>query len=134
MPITRHLLIGGKEVPAQSGRTTPDVTPHAGKVYATLAAGPGEPSRSRSGGTPARSAACRQVYPQYARSTASRCGPGMDARQRSAGWLPAARSAAARRRATAMTQPVPLLSAGLNCDADRHTSTSASAVSCSARD
>lgn len=38
MPITRELLIGGKEVPARSGRTTDDVSPYTGEVYATVAA------------------------------------------------------------------------------------------------
>ncbi|MER6130288.1 aldehyde dehydrogenase family protein [Streptomyces sp. NPDC001795] len=38
MPITRELLIGGKDVPAASGRTTVDVAPYTGEVYATLAA------------------------------------------------------------------------------------------------
>jgi vanillin dehydrogenase len=39
MSLTRDLLIGGKEVPARSGRTTPDITPHTGRAYATVAAG-----------------------------------------------------------------------------------------------
>ncbi|MCP2340126.1 aldehyde dehydrogenase family protein [Actinomadura rupiterrae] len=38
MPITRALLIGGKDVPARSGRTTDDVSPFTGEVYATVAA------------------------------------------------------------------------------------------------
>ncbi|MFC5185290.1 aldehyde dehydrogenase family protein [Actinomadura harenae] len=38
MPITRDLLIGGKDVPARSGRTTGDVSPYTGEVYATVAA------------------------------------------------------------------------------------------------
>ncbi|MHC5908347.1 aldehyde dehydrogenase family protein [Streptomyces sp. S6] len=39
MTLTRHLLIGGKDVPAASGRTTHDVEPYTGEVYATVAAG-----------------------------------------------------------------------------------------------
>ncbi|MEV5568754.1 aldehyde dehydrogenase family protein [Spirillospora sp. NPDC052269] len=38
MPITRELLIGGKNLPARSGRTTDDVSPYTGEVYATVAA------------------------------------------------------------------------------------------------
>ena len=38
MTLTHDLLIGGKEVPARSGRTTPDLTPHTGEAYATVAA------------------------------------------------------------------------------------------------
>jgi acyl-CoA reductase-like NAD-dependent aldehyde dehydrogenase len=38
MTIARELLIGGKEVPASSGRTTHDVNPYTGEVYATVAA------------------------------------------------------------------------------------------------
>lgn len=38
MPITRELFIGGKDVPAASGRTTEDVNPYTGEVYATVAA------------------------------------------------------------------------------------------------
>ncbi|MGW9026015.1 aldehyde dehydrogenase family protein [Streptomyces sp. NPDC055722] len=38
MPLTRELLIGGKDVPAASARTTVDVNPYTGEVYATLAA------------------------------------------------------------------------------------------------
>lgn len=39
MTIHRELLIGGKDVPAVSGRTTEDINPYTGEVYATLAAG-----------------------------------------------------------------------------------------------
>ncbi|MFF4211352.1 aldehyde dehydrogenase family protein [Streptomyces sp. NPDC001796] len=38
MPVSRELLIGGKDVPAASGRTTVDVNPYTGDVYATVAA------------------------------------------------------------------------------------------------
>ncbi|MGW1209596.1 aldehyde dehydrogenase family protein [Streptomyces sp. NPDC002499] len=38
MPITRDLFIGGKDVPAASGRTAEDVNPYTGEVYATVAA------------------------------------------------------------------------------------------------
>ncbi|GAA2213588.1 aldehyde dehydrogenase [Nonomuraea monospora] len=38
MSITRDLLIDGKSVPARSGRTTGDVSPVTGEVYATVAA------------------------------------------------------------------------------------------------
>ncbi|MEU6142946.1 aldehyde dehydrogenase family protein [Streptomyces sp. NPDC047081] len=38
MPITRELFIGGKDVPAVSGRTTDDLAPYTGEVYATVAA------------------------------------------------------------------------------------------------
>ncbi|WP_055716545.1 aldehyde dehydrogenase family protein [Streptomyces torulosus] len=38
MAITRDLLIGGKDVPAASGRTTEDFEPYTGEVYATVAA------------------------------------------------------------------------------------------------
>ncbi|MEV6172402.1 aldehyde dehydrogenase family protein [Streptomyces sp. NPDC051954] len=38
MPITRELFIGGKDVPAASGRTTEDLNPYTGGVYATVAA------------------------------------------------------------------------------------------------
>lgn len=38
MPVSRELLIGGKDVPAASGRTTDDLTPYTGAVYATVAA------------------------------------------------------------------------------------------------
>lgn len=39
MPLTRELFIGGKDVPAASGRTTEDLAPYTGEVYATVAAG-----------------------------------------------------------------------------------------------
>ncbi|GGX87947.1 salicylaldehyde dehydrogenase [Streptomyces minutiscleroticus] len=38
MTLHRDLLIGGKDVPAASGRTTEDVNPHTSEVYATVAA------------------------------------------------------------------------------------------------
>ncbi|MGW5606125.1 aldehyde dehydrogenase family protein [Streptomyces sp. NPDC003753] len=38
VPVSRELLIGGKDVPAASGRTTADVNPYTGDVYATVAA------------------------------------------------------------------------------------------------
>jgi vanillin dehydrogenase len=38
MSISRGLLIGGKDVPALSGRTTEDVNPYTAKPYATVAA------------------------------------------------------------------------------------------------
>ncbi|MBQ0986471.1 aldehyde dehydrogenase family protein [Streptomyces sp. F63] len=38
MTLHRDLLIGGKDVPAASGRTTQDVNPYTGEVYATVAA------------------------------------------------------------------------------------------------
>ncbi|MER7922353.1 aldehyde dehydrogenase family protein [Streptomyces sp. NPDC096057] len=38
MTLTHDLLIDGKGVPARSGRTTRDLTPHTGEVYATVAA------------------------------------------------------------------------------------------------
>lgn len=38
MTIQRALHIGGRDVPAQDGRTTTDVTPHTGEVYAEVAA------------------------------------------------------------------------------------------------
>ncbi|MFJ3669365.1 aldehyde dehydrogenase family protein [Streptomyces sp. NPDC090106] len=38
MPITRELFIGGKDVPAASGRTAEDHNPYTGEVYATVAA------------------------------------------------------------------------------------------------
>ncbi|WP_181803180.1 aldehyde dehydrogenase family protein [Streptomyces shenzhenensis] len=38
MPVTRDLLIGGKDVPAASGRVTEDLSPYTGEVYATVAA------------------------------------------------------------------------------------------------
>jgi acyl-CoA reductase-like NAD-dependent aldehyde dehydrogenase len=38
MAIERGLLIGGKDVPGRSGRTTPDYNPYTGAVYATVAA------------------------------------------------------------------------------------------------
>lgn len=41
MPLHRNLLIGGKETPAVSGRTTTDINPWTGEPYATVgAAGP----------------------------------------------------------------------------------------------
>ncbi|MET8965669.1 aldehyde dehydrogenase family protein [Streptomyces sp. NPDC004074] len=47
MPVTRELLIGGKDVPAASGRTTVDVAPYTGEVFATLAAaGPEDVKRA----------------------------------------------------------------------------------------
>ncbi|MFE9094492.1 aldehyde dehydrogenase family protein [Streptomyces sp. NPDC007264] len=47
MPITRELLIGGKDVPAASGRTAVDVNPYTGEVYATVAAaGPEDVARA----------------------------------------------------------------------------------------
>ncbi|QFZ21730.1 aldehyde dehydrogenase family protein [Saccharothrix syringae] len=39
MTIQRELHVGGREVPAQSGRTTDDVNPFTGEVHATVAAG-----------------------------------------------------------------------------------------------
>ncbi|MFD7711196.1 aldehyde dehydrogenase family protein [Streptomyces sp. NPDC059786] len=38
MPLTRELFIGGKDVPAVSGRTAEDIDPYTGEVYATVAA------------------------------------------------------------------------------------------------
>ncbi|AWW37090.1 salicylaldehyde dehydrogenase [Streptomyces sp. AS58] len=38
MAITRDLLIGGKDVPAASGRTTDDTDPYTGETYARVAA------------------------------------------------------------------------------------------------
>jgi acyl-CoA reductase-like NAD-dependent aldehyde dehydrogenase len=38
VPLSRELLIDGKDVPAASGRTTVDVNPYTGEVYATVAA------------------------------------------------------------------------------------------------
>lgn len=38
MPITRELFIGGKDVPAASGRRAEDLNPYTGEVYATVAA------------------------------------------------------------------------------------------------
>ncbi|GGZ37739.1 aldehyde dehydrogenase family protein [Streptomyces poonensis] len=47
MPITRDLFIGGKDVPAASGRTEADVNPYTGEVYATVAAaGPEDVTRA----------------------------------------------------------------------------------------
>ncbi|MFC3572228.1 aldehyde dehydrogenase family protein [Streptomyces yaanensis] len=47
MPLTRELLIGGKDVPAASGRTTVDVNPYTSEVYATVAAaGPEDVTRA----------------------------------------------------------------------------------------
>ncbi|KUF14625.1 MULTISPECIES: aldehyde dehydrogenase family protein [Streptomyces] len=37
--ITRGLIIGGREIPASSGRTTPDIGPWTGTPYAQVAAG-----------------------------------------------------------------------------------------------
>ncbi|MFH0178767.1 aldehyde dehydrogenase family protein [Streptomyces cacaoi] len=42
MAIHRNLLIGGKDVPAASGRTAEDVNPYTGEVYATVAAAEAE--------------------------------------------------------------------------------------------
>lgn len=42
MTISRELLIGGKDVPAASGRTAEDISPFTGEVYATVAAGGAE--------------------------------------------------------------------------------------------
>ncbi|MCI3270690.1 aldehyde dehydrogenase family protein [Streptomyces cylindrosporus] len=38
MPLHRNLLIGGKEIPAASGRSTADINPWTGEPYATVAA------------------------------------------------------------------------------------------------
>ncbi|MEU1514883.1 aldehyde dehydrogenase family protein [Streptomyces sp. NPDC005811] len=38
MSLTRELFIGGKDVPALSGRTAEDINPYTGEVYATVAA------------------------------------------------------------------------------------------------
>lgn len=47
MTTTRELFIGGKDVPAASGRTTEDVNPYTGEVYATVAAaGPEDVTRA----------------------------------------------------------------------------------------
>ncbi|MDT0433806.1 MULTISPECIES: aldehyde dehydrogenase family protein [Streptomyces] len=47
MPVTRDLFIGGKDVPAASGRTTDDIDPYTGAVYATVAAaGPDDVRRA----------------------------------------------------------------------------------------
>ncbi|MFF3985159.1 aldehyde dehydrogenase family protein [Streptomyces sp. NPDC001797] len=47
MPLIRELLIGGKDVPALSGRTTDDIAPYTGEVYATVAAaGPEDVTRA----------------------------------------------------------------------------------------
>ena len=42
MTLIRELSIGGKEIPARSGRTTTDLTPHTGQVYAHVAAADAE--------------------------------------------------------------------------------------------
>jgi acyl-CoA reductase-like NAD-dependent aldehyde dehydrogenase len=39
MTISRGLIINGQEVPASSGRTTPDISPWTGDTYAEIAAG-----------------------------------------------------------------------------------------------
>ncbi|MFD5074028.1 aldehyde dehydrogenase family protein [Streptomyces sp. NPDC058371] len=47
MPLIRELLIGGKDVPAVSGRTAEDIDPFTGEVYATVAAaGPEDVTRA----------------------------------------------------------------------------------------
>ncbi|MER7183644.1 aldehyde dehydrogenase family protein [Streptomyces hyaluromycini] len=47
MPVTRDMLIDGKDVPALSGRTTQDMNPYTGEVYATVpAAGPEDVKRA----------------------------------------------------------------------------------------
>lgn len=47
MTLHRELLIGGKDVPAASGRTARDVNPYTGEVYATVAAaGAGDVTRA----------------------------------------------------------------------------------------
>ncbi|MEU6878731.1 aldehyde dehydrogenase family protein [Streptomyces sp. NPDC046712] len=47
MVVTRGLLIGGGEMPAASGRTTEDLDPYTGEVYATVAAaGPEDVTRA----------------------------------------------------------------------------------------
>ena len=47
MPIVRELIIDGKDVPAADGRTTDDVSPYTGKVFATVAAaGPEDVTRA----------------------------------------------------------------------------------------
>ena len=47
MPITRDLIIDGKDVPAADGRTTDDVSPFSGRVFATVAAaGPADVTRA----------------------------------------------------------------------------------------
>ncbi|MCC9737633.1 aldehyde dehydrogenase family protein [Streptomyces sp. MNU89] len=47
MTLHRELLIGGKDVPAASGRTAQDVNPYTGEVYATVAAaGAGDVARA----------------------------------------------------------------------------------------
>ena len=47
MSLTRELFIGGKDVPALSGRTAEDINPYTGGVYATVAAaGPEDVTRA----------------------------------------------------------------------------------------
>ncbi|MCJ8505644.1 aldehyde dehydrogenase family protein [Kocuria flava] len=47
MTITRDLIIGGEHVPAQSGRTTEDLNPYTGEVFARVAAaGPDDVHRA----------------------------------------------------------------------------------------
>ncbi|MDF3144594.1 MULTISPECIES: aldehyde dehydrogenase family protein [unclassified Streptomyces] len=47
MSLTRELLIGGKDLPALSGRTAEDINPYTGEVYATVAAaGPQDVTRA----------------------------------------------------------------------------------------
>ncbi|GAA2460641.1 aldehyde dehydrogenase family protein [Streptomyces glaucus] len=47
MSITRELFIGGKDVPAASGRTEADINPYTGEVYARVAAaGPEDVTRA----------------------------------------------------------------------------------------
>lgn len=46
MALHRNLLIGGKDVPAVSGRTTTDINPWTGKAYATVAAAEAEDVRA----------------------------------------------------------------------------------------
>src|SRR5262245_44614820 len=47
MTLTRDLLIGGKDIPAASGRTADDLDPYTGEVFATVAAaGPEDVTRA----------------------------------------------------------------------------------------
>ncbi|MEU3889891.1 aldehyde dehydrogenase family protein [Streptomyces sp. NPDC029041] len=46
MPLDRNLLIGGKETPATSGRTTADISPWTGEPYARVAAAGSEDVRA----------------------------------------------------------------------------------------
>ncbi|MFE9097355.1 aldehyde dehydrogenase family protein [Streptomyces sp. NPDC007264] len=80
MPLARELLIGGRDVPAVSGRTALDVDPYTGEVYATVAAAGPEDVARAVGAAEAASAGWAALAPFARRAVFLRAADLLDAR------------------------------------------------------